>query len=249
MTHKIEWCDLTINPFTGCEGGCRWCYARRFSRRLAGHQGTLYHHLKDAGHDPFAPAVDLWGLYETFEKLARRRKGKRVFLGSMSDIAGLSWLVWDRHQGVFREGRMRPTELQTMVRTLIAACPQHTFLVLTKRPDNVMVTFDAENLHLGVSVTQLHQIFGRARSLLQRYADSLHWVSMEPLLDPLLADADLEGIQWLVLGAQTGPGAPPPQVDTAKQLVERANGLCIPTFVKENMRKADPAFPWPTELP
>jgi len=215
--NKIGWCTDTVNPLTGCTQGCEYCYARKMAYRLKGRYG----YPKD---DPFKPTFH-------FDKLAAiyglKGKGKRVFLSSMGD-----WFS----PGVNRE----------QVWAIIDAVrhkPDHTFLVLTKRPDRMseilgeMIGPMPRNMWFGVSVTCQEDAW-RIRSL-----DSGAWtdrlfVSFEPLLEDL-EGIDLSGIQWAIVGAESGNRKDKiiPKSSWVNRLAAMAAAQGIPFFIKDNALK------------
>lgn len=214
MSNPIGWCDKTVNIITGCNNSCPYCYARRFAARLAGRFGY-------PAHDPFAPTFHPDKLSEIYNL---KGKGKRIFLDSMGD-----WFSDGVVCGWIGD-----------VVEAVAARPEHTFLVLTKRPDQMMVLRDLElpkNLWFGVSVT--------CQSDLWRVDELLHnspipeeqpvFVSIEPLHG--FIDADFTGIDWLIIGAESGNRkgkiVPKPEWITH---IEWTNEQ-IPIFMKDNLKQ------------
>jgi len=213
MSNKISWCDITINPITGCVKGCSWCYARDFAKRLAGRHGYPADH-------PFKPTFH-------FDKLAEltglKGCGKRVFLDSMGD-----WFS----PGVEREWVWAVIEA---VRHL----PNHTFLVLTKWPERMtevlgeMIGPMPANLWFGVSVTC--QKDACRIDCLRGGAWSHNFISFEPLLGPI--DVDLWGIEWAIIGAETGnrKGRIALKRSWLEGICDQANSKRIPVFLKQGL--------------
>jgi protein gp37 len=122
---KIEWCDATWNPLAGCSkvsAGCKNCWAIRQAVRLASNPATPQYHgtISGAGHYNWTGKVNLapervltWPL--------RKQKPRRIFVNSMSDLF---------HEAV-------PDDWIDRIFAVMALCPQHTFLVLTKRPQRM----------------------------------------------------------------------------------------------------------------
>jgi protein gp37 len=207
---SISWADLCINPITGCNVGCDFCYARKFAYRLKGRFGY------DTDH-PFAPTfhpdklADIYGL---------AGKGKRIFLDSMGD--------W------FSPGVDRDWITQTL--DMVDAVPEHSFLVLTKRPDRITPeVLDAmrENLWLGVSVTRQKDV-ERIDTLVEWF-DGHKFVSFEPLHGPIRVD--LFGIEWVIIGAESGNRKCKiyPKYAWVMDLVNDADKYGIPVFLKNNV--------------
>lgn len=212
MANPIGWCDITINPITGCVKGCPWCYARDFAKRLAGRCGY-------PADDPFKPTFH-------FDKLAEltglKGRSKRVFLDSMGD-----WFS----PGVEREWVWAVIEA---VRHL----PNHIFLVLTKWPERMaevlgeMIGPMPPNLWFGVSVTCQEDAW-RIGSLISGSWPH-NFVSFEPLLGPV--DPDLCGIEWIIMGAETGnrKSRIRPEMEWIEGIFLKAP-IGTPVFMKDNL--------------
>lgn len=115
MTTKIQWTDETWNPVTGCSKvspGCKHCYAERDWPRLAGNKRTVYYRRK---------FTDVQCHPEVLERPLHWRKPRRIFVNSMSDLF---------HEDV-------PEDFIDRVFAVMSLCPQHTFQVLTKRPERM----------------------------------------------------------------------------------------------------------------
>lgn len=216
---KIEWYDRTINPITGCLNGCPWCYARPFARRLAGKERT---HPGSTGYpttgDPFRPTFHPDKIKQI---LGLSGRSKRVFLDSMGD-----WFS----PGVEHE----------WIRLIVDSVwlkPDHSFFVLTKRPDRIVEILDElnvpDNLWLGTSITQQEDLERIDR--LRKQVSGRKFLSIEPLHGPI--EADLTGIDWVIVGAETGNRkskiGPKPEWITA--ITKEAERLGIPLFLKGNL--------------
>jgi protein gp37 len=251
----IEWCTHTENPFAGCYHECAYCYARRFANRLCGIEKTMQAALRRGGMAAFTPVVSPY-LFERLDgELARARKPRRIFVGSMGDIGGrTAYYVATWKDGRFWiEDRVLPARwVRESLISLAFEHPRHTFLVLTKRPENLRDDIWAGNMHVGVSVAT-SGLAHRTRIDKLRDIDTagVRWVSVEPLLDRQFDSEVLRGAEWVVVGAQSGPGAPPTIefVESARRIVHWCRVLGVPCFVKENMRRAAPSLDWPKEIP
>lgn len=256
MTHPIEYCTDTLNFLTGCLRNCSFCYARRAARVRAGNTRTVYHrvavqHARVTGlhGNPFHPAVHLDVLDRADEWLTRARKQRRVFM-SMSDPFG----PWEWYSFPLPDRTVHATETRYRVRSRViefaARHPRHVFLVLTKYAEELHGYLCPSNLHLGVSVTRTDDARRRVPFLFDCQA-GLRWVSVEPLLDLDFNPRTLKGVDWVVIGAETGPGATKPQLYTERAwaIVLWCKDNEIPVFVKRNMREAYPGLPWPMEIP
>jgi protein gp37 len=265
VTHAIEWCTHTENPITGCRHGCPWCYARRFAHRHAANP-TIPHYraVTDALGNPFAPALHLDVLKAMRDRMQRARQRRRVFLGSMSDVACAG--DW----GIFARGALVDTWPNGMVQNLIAgvcgALRHHHFLLLTKDPIGLLDLWPP-NVWLGTSCTDSRTARDNVSALLvsglHQTEPQIRWASVEPLQDPDFDPIHLDGLDWVVVGTQTGPGAPVAGRNSAPGLVRAAARIVVwgadhgvPVFVKRNLRllgspPVDTGAPtlWPQQIP
>ena len=208
---KIEWCDYTWNPVTGCLGPnndgahCSYCYAKRIAERFRGGK---------AFPNGFEPT---WHP-ERLDEPAKVKAPSRIFVGSMTDM-GAPWI--------------KPEWKGAILKT-VAACPQHTFLFLTKQPEQTR--WDAANIWPGVTVTSISDI-ARLRRFPRLDASPTWFISFEPLLGRVyhMGGKGLSGC-WIIIGAQTGPGAIMPQRSWIAEIVDRADAFGIPVFMKNNLR-------------
>lgn len=226
---KIEWCDETWNPVVGCSKispGCDHCYALRMARRLAGNPKTPWY------KGTIDPATSEWsGKVVTapesvWEKVLAWKKPKRIFVGSMSDI------FYDEKPGdcLF---------VLADIRKEARGNPQHTFILLTKRPaiarqclGNVEIL---PNVHLGVTVENADYLY-RIDTLRETLA-ALRFVSFEPLLGPI-DDLNLDGIGHVIVGGETGPRARPMHPDWVRKIRDDCVAAGVPFFMKQMSGKA-----------
>lgn len=196
---KIDWCDSTWNPVTGCLHGCKYCYARgivkRFAQPCKGYMkeiNTQYGNIYEFNE----PAVSInggrkspypYGFFPTFHKYRLNdyidKKGRNIFVCSMADLFG-KWVPDEWIEEVFK------------------ACeraPQHNYLFLTKNPGRYVELINkgmlpgTDNMWYGYSATQkkstewwnpMYNIFA----------------SVEPILEPM----DAPRCKWCIIGAETG---------------------------------------------
>ncbi len=266
----IEWADYTANPITGCYGPggspsnpnhCDYCYARRMAARFSKVSGSPYRRLLSCTADAFTPAFH-WDVYRRLNsELESSRRPRRIFFGSMSDPGYEGgWSETDRN-GVITgiDSPLLPhSEVKGLIEHLALKHPRHMFLLLTKNPAGLRGCWP-RNVHIGTTVTTNQEAWERIPQLFHGVEAGLRWISVEPLVDPqldpslLLDTGAVAGVDWLVIGARTGPGAvaSPELTETAKRIVERCRAIehRTPVFVKANMRRTDPEFDWPTEIP
>jgi protein gp37 len=206
----IEWTDMTWNPVTGCtkvSEGCRHCYAERMALRL-----------RAMGNPRYGNGFDVT-LHDDLVTLPRRlRKPRRIFVNSMSDMF---------HEDV-------PEDFIARVFDTMAACPQHSFQVLTKRSRRLKEMASRlpwpENVWMGVSVEDM-QVAERVDDLRQVPA-CVRFLSCEPLLGPL-DDLDLEGIAWVIVGGESGPGARPIKQEWVEAILENCRRADVAFFFKQ----------------
>jgi len=254
---SIGWASHTENFYHGCLGPngdgvrCPFCYAHRFAQRLGRNpQAPDYYKLAQRGIDPFAPFFSRMALNGLSVRLRAARKPRRIFVGSMGDLGG----QWDYYVdsrgglGTYRESWFAVRSATAdLCRTHLA----HTFLILTKQPRGMGGFTWPSNTQIGVSVSTSAEARDRIPSLLDRVRAKVRWVSVEPLLDGLFQVDLLEGVDWVVVGAETGPGVRAPSkqvVKTARAIVNYCGEHAIPCFAKRNVRKWDFGFEWPEEV-
>ena len=207
---KIEWTQATWNPVTGCtkvSPGCKHCYAERMAKRLQAMGVPQYRNAFRLTLQPKALDLPL-----------RWRKPRLVFVNSMSDL--------------FHE-RVPLTFIQEVFAVMTAAS-QHTFQVLTKRPEVALALRDdlpwPTNVWLGTSVESalyMHRIH-----TLRKIPAKIRFLSLEPLLGPI-SDLPLDGIHWVIVGGESGPGARPMEKRWVTQIREQCRSTGIPFFFKQ----------------
>lgn len=195
----IEWTQATWNPVAGCtpvSPGCLNCYAARMALRLqrmpngTGHKYAGTARRARDGRPVFTGLVKPDD--ESLDLPRTWRLGRIIFVNSMSDL--------------FHE--TLPVEFIRRVFRVMEECPQHTFQVLTKRPERVVELMGElpwpDNVWMGASVESA-KYYERVR-LLARVPAKVRFLSCEPLLGPL-ARLPLARIQWVIVGGESGPGA------------------------------------------
>jgi protein gp37 len=225
-SHAIPGRTKTWNPNLGCTKvslGCKHCYAERMSCRLKGaaeaqptRQGRLQLYrqvIGDDGHWNHQIQLMPEALQEPFNW-----PPCAVFVNSMSDLF---------HEQV-------PSDWIHAVFEVMTRCPQHTFQVLTKRA--VRLTELApqlpwtSNIWMGVSVETA--AYTKRIDLLRQTPATVKFLSLEPLLGPI-PDLDLNGIQWVITGGESGAGSRPCQPEWFRQIRDRCIAQHIPIFLKQ----------------
>lgn len=239
---KIDWCDYTWNPITGCYHDCTYCYARKLANRFAGdtRQNMADKRCKHIGSglyeldEPFTARngrtlATPFGFYPTLHKyrmnhLEQRPTGANIFVGAMADVFG-EWV---------------PDE---WIKDIFEACknsPQHNYLFLTKNPERYRVLVQqgllpkGENMWYGFSFTNTQA------DILVKCEEYHSFISIEPILEdvgdyfqgfPPIAD-------WVIIGAETGnrKGKVIPKVEWINKITEHCDKFNIPVFMKESLR-------------
>ena len=206
----IEWTEATWNPVTGCtkvSPGCKHCYAERMAKRL--------HAMGQAN---YANGFALTLQPHMLELPLRWKQPQTIFVNSMSDLF---------HDDV-------PLAYVRRVFDVMARAHWHRFQVLTKRADRLVELSPRlswpSNIWMGVSVES-----ARYRSRIDRLRATgarLKFLSLEPLLG-FLPDLDLAGIDWVIVGGESGPGARPMDPEWVIDLRDQCRRARVPFFFKQ----------------
>jgi len=182
----IEWTESTWNPLTGCtkiSSGCKHCYAERMALRLQAMGQPNY-------ANGFVPT-----LHESAVELPLKwKKPQTIFVNSMSDLF---------HQAV-------PVEFILKIFDVMCRANWHRYQILTKRSDRLLELSPRlpwkSHIWMGVSVETLD--YAIRIEHLRKTGAIIKFLSLEPLLAPL-PGVDLEAIDWVIVGGESGPGARP----------------------------------------
>ena len=230
MVSKIEWCDVTWNPITGCtpiSEGCQNCYAKRMANRLQGRFGY-----------PDAPnQFDVTFHPDRLTQVARWKKSRKIFVCSMGDLF---------HSNV-------PFHALRKIFFYIYGQRQHKYLILTKRPGNMKIRFeqlgkfqynpyDFNHVWLGVTAENQKRADERIPILLQIPA-AVRFVSVEPMLGPvdllgqehigrIHSKHEVERLDWVIAGPETGPGARECKPEWIEDLYEQCKAAGVSFFDK-----------------
>jgi protein gp37 len=232
MSTKIEWTDETWNPVRGCSivsEGCKNCYAMRQAHRFSG-KGRPYEGLtRKTAHGPKWTGKLKFSFTE-LQKPLKWKKPRRIFVCSMSDL--------------FHEGVHFNTIAEVFIK--IEQCPQHTFQILTKRPERAVQFFEwlsetvtwkpkTDNVWIGTSVEDQKTANERIPHLLKIPA-AVRFLSCEPLLGPVDLKSqisNLKSIHWVIAGGESGPGARPMHPDWVRSLRDQCKDAAVPFFFKQ----------------
>lgn len=254
---KIEWCDSTWNPVTGCRNGCEYCYARRIAERFSGenesknfyggHPMGKNHELETAARITrtgkitpypfgFEPTLHRYRL----DQPKKWHEPQTVFVCSMADLFG-DWVPDGWIRAVFEAAE---------------AAPQHRYIWLTKNPKRLCdIANDRwlpkhDNWWYGTTITDRNCRRYPGRGLEHTM------ISIEPLMERLdVGLGSFGGADWIIIGAETGnrKGKVVPEKEWVDNICEAAaltraavfmKDSLIPIVGEENMRRE---FPWERE--
>lgn len=211
-TTKIEWTESTWNPITGCSklsAGCKFCYAEIMAKRL-----------QAMGQEKYKNGFELTLHPETLNEPYSWKKPKMIFVNSMSDLF---------HKDV-------PVEYIQKVFKVMNENPQHVFQVLTKRAD-VLNYYDSEgwlnwthNIWMGVTVED--KTVTKRIDLLRNTGAKVKFLSCEPLLTAL-PNLNLQNIDWVIVGGESGRTPRPIQEEWVLQIQEQCKNQSVAFYFKQ----------------
>lgn len=220
---KIDWCDSTWNPVTGCLHGCEYCYARgiaeRFGRKCtSGGIEVLEHpYVLNGKKQPYP-----FGFNPTFHRYKLNdyigKQGRNIFVCSMADLFG-EWVP------------------DSWIEEVFAACekaPQHNYLFLTKNPERyekILNKYMPGNMWFGWTQTGPNEGINFVT-----HHSVKTFISIEPLLRPF-GRLYISGIEWAIIGAETGRRKTKvvPKREWIEQIVDDCRKSDIPIFMKSSL--------------
>lgn len=209
-TTKIEWTERTWNPVTGCSkqsAGCKYCYAEIMSRRLQAMGNSKY-------INEFKPTMHPYELNEPL----KWEKPSTVFVCSMSDLFHKD-VSFDFIDQVFK---------------IILKTPQHNYQILTKRAERMAEYFKnrviPHNVWIGVTVENRNVKY--RIDYIRNLQATVRFISFEPLLEEL-GKLNLSGIDWVIVGGESGVQARPMQEEWVLNIKQQTDELNIPFFFKQ----------------
>lgn len=164
---------------------------------------------------------------ERLDAPSKVKEPSKIFVCSMGELFG-KWVPRQWTEAVFQTVRK---------------CPQHIFQFLTKSPLGAKACIFPENAWLGVSIDTLNAL-GRL-DVLRKVQAPVRFVSFEPLLGSM-GNLDLSGINWVIVGAQTGPNAIQPDPAWVARIIEHCRQANIPVFLKNNLHWSETLQEWPS---
>ncbi|QDU41956.1 Phage protein Gp37/Gp68 [Symmachiella dynata] len=212
---KIEWTDATWNPMRGCtkiSPGCKHCYAETFAERFRGVPGH-----------PYEQGFDLRLVPEKLTEPLKWSKPKMVFVNSMSDLF---------HEDV-------PDDYIEAVVEMMCTANWHVYQVLTKRSQRLQDLLQtklraaAQQPHIWWGTSVENRRHGLPRIDHLRHAGAaMTFLSIEPLLEDI-GTFDLSGIDWVIVGGESGAGARPMRPDWVVNIREQCSAAGVPFFFKQ----------------
>ncbi len=206
----IEWTEATWNPVTGCDQvspGCAHCYAKTFAERFKGVPGHPY----EQGF-----GLRIWP--ERLDHPLRWKRPRTIFVNSMSDLF---------HEDI-------PDDFVAKVFDVMEEADHHVFQVLTKRQDRMVELAPdlpwPSNVWMGVSIE--NRRFVHRADALREVPAAVRFISAEPLLGPL-EGLELDGIDWLIAGGESGPGHRRVDEDWITDLRDRCGDEDVAFFFKQ----------------
>jgi len=207
---SIEWTESTWNPVTGCtkiSAGCKNCYAERIALRL-----------QAMGQRNYAKGFSLTLHEHTLTLPLRWKSPQMVFVNSMSDLF---------HEDI-------PLEFIKRVFSVMNRARWHRYQILTKRSARLLELDGdvdwAAHIWMGVTVETGNEV-GRIDDLRLTQA-RVRFLSLEPLLGPL-PNLNLEGIHWVIVGGESGPGARPIHKKWVADILDQCRTAGVPFFFKQ----------------
>lgn len=209
---KIEWTEATWNPVVGCtklSAGCKHCYAEIMARRLQA--------MGVPGYEHGFKKVKV--IQSRLDEPLRRKKPTVYFVNSMSDLFHIQV----------------PESFIEKVFDTMSFAHQHTFQVLTKRADRAADFASRRgvpgNVWIGVSVENRRHGVPRIDEL-RKVPATVRFLSIEPLLEDL-GDIDLRGIEWVIVGGESGPGARQMKVEWVRNIQRQCREQGARFFFKQ----------------
>ena len=241
---KIDWCDATWSPVTGCKHGCNYCYARKIAERFGGPTTEGVHDLSTRQYKEgtwisnpypfgFAPTLHRYNLHAVLQL----KKPRTIFVCSMADLFG-DWVPLEWILEVFKACR---------------AAPQHRYLFLTKNPARY-----ASLMQIGKLPTEDNFWYGSTATTPETpffFCKAVHtFVSIEPIQAPFTDLGDKDSyVDWIIVGAETGNQRTKtvPKYEWIAELAEKSKARGTPVFMKESIRELMGAdfrqeYPWRT---
>jgi protein gp37/ParB-like chromosome segregation protein Spo0J len=215
---NVDWAAYTWNPVTGCNHGCKFCYAREIASEM--------HRRGVGGYNfNFEPALHEYRLTAPTNTKPGDGRDGRVFVCSMADLFG-KWV---------------PDEWIEKVFSACMASPEWEYMFLTKWPKRYAMLADLPRAWFGASIIQQVDVARVERDMLAFHTSGIKWISLEPMLEPITF-SDLSWCDMVVIGAQTETNQPDgrvpdyaPAFDWVVDVVNQCREWQVPYYLKPNL--------------
>jgi protein gp37 len=210
LQSSIEWTEATWNPVTGCSKispGCKHCYAERMAFRL-----------QAMGHANYRNGFKVTLHEDALDLPLRWKRPQTIFVNSMSDLY---------HRDV-------PLSFIQKVFATMHRADWHRYQILTKRPER-LIELDAKLAwapHIWQGVTVEHPDYYERIDLLRKSGAHVKFLSLEPLLAPM-PKLKLRGIDWVIVGGESGPGARPMAEEWATEIRDQCLKAGVAFYFKQ----------------
>lgn len=228
---KIEWTDESWNPVTGCSPvspGCDNCYARRMAQRL---QAMGIPKYKNGFKVTLRPGE--------LEKPSHWKKPRRVFVCSMSDLFHPDvpyWFIDSVYECILYFNKH---QFQILTKRSDRLRDYHNYRFFRNMPPHIWAGATVENVDYKFRIDDIRNTDAKTK-----------FISFEPLLGDI-GKLKLAGIDWVIIGCESGPGRRPMSLDWARRIVEDARNQGVAVFVKQldiNGRVSKKMAEWPLDL-
>lgn len=225
QTTGIEWTNSTWNPMVGCSihtAGCTNCYAMKQAGAInAKHYEGV---VKWVGKQTARETVWTGRINQSPPHILNKPKGIRtpsmIFVNSMSDF--------------FHEKMEYQWQLDAM--KVMAETPRHVYQILTKRPENIQKFVDQYGKefprNVWVGATMERHDYRHRIDILREAPAHVRFLSIEPLIESA-GELNLEGIQWVIIGGESGPDSRPMKYEWVKEVIEQCLDQKVPVFMKQ----------------
>ena len=234
---NIEWTDFTWNPVSGCKHKCRYeyCYNTQKHQSRLNRFGAKFKEeneikieknwsARETGENHVAKAGEVYpfGYDPTFYphrllEPIREKTASLIFVVDVGDLFG-AWV---------------PDEWINQILDVVRECPHHTFQFLTKNPNCYLQFEFPENSWVGTSINSDKD--AQRAKIIQEVKAPVRFLSIEPLLGEV--SFDFAGLQWIILGAQTGKNPQKPKQQWIDHIIDQTRQLKIPLLMKDNISK------------
>jgi protein gp37 len=222
MAHtSIEWTNCTWNPVAGCSlrsPGCARCYALRMAHRLAAMGQEKYAGTTAKVNDKLVWTGELRCDEQVLDLPQQWKRPRRIFVNSMSDLF---------HENV-------PLDFILRIFDAMRRATWHQYQILTKRAERLLQLDPflpwIPSIWMGVSVEDAAHL--QRRACLRQTSAEIKFLSLEPLLGPL-PGLNLTGIDWIIVGGESGPGARPIKPEWVRDIRDQCQAAHLPFFFKQ----------------